>query len=138
MIAKTVLTTLVLGIREQALWPAIRRLHAECPQPIMLKVIGICEGMRVDVESLAISDAVRSDVPLATGEIRVRVQKRFDEHRYTFLAQALIAGFATGTGLSGFILRGSVVLKSSTPVVKLSGEVVNYNVHEWQQDVSIV
>ncbi len=119
---------------EFVLRPFVEELSKETGQSMLLKV-GVVNSHPDIAASLYVGEIGAEGTAAVNGEIRVVFKDLARPSRFS--VEAILDGFARGTGYSGFSMRGRVRVNDGGLPVRVTGYVNRYNVREWGRDFRV-
>lgn len=111
--------------------PALSELDQEAKQSIRAKVSAMIGGT---VAAREICTRTTDTENSARGQIKALLKEGTMPGVYSFSVECVIEGLAPGTGFSGFVMRGKLILSDSAAAIKVAGRTNRYNVWSWGKD----
>jgi hypothetical protein len=116
------------ALANQLVLPILRDFDKEDGRAIFAKLVIVFEG---GVVSCEVHSRGANSPDESSGEVRIRVKDGYGKDSYNFAAESIFNGVGSGTGFSGFAVRGKLTLADGQPMIRLIARTHRYNVWDW-------
>lgn len=113
--------------------PTLLELEQETKQSIRAKVSAMFTGV-VAIREIC-TRATDSDNG-ALGEVKVLLKEGALPGVFNYSVECVLEGIAPGTGFSGFVMRGKLIVSDNETSIKIAARTNRYNVWTWGKDFS--